>query len=131
MEIENRNGEGNIAFIVDDIEGDMGRDTVMKLIQQADGNVIITIKKLCEEPVSIEFCSSSGGGRRPIIAKKLRELVAELAKDEVLKTINPIARMKIDECTAENPCCDRRGEYNGYASGVILFKCPKHCSCHD
>lgn len=35
------------------------------------------------------------------------------------------------ECTASNPCCDRRDEYNGYASGPLLFKCPKSCPCHD
>jgi len=35
------------------------------------------------------------------------------------------------ECTDENPCCDRRGEYNGFASGPPLFECPKHCRCHD
>jgi len=35
------------------------------------------------------------------------------------------------KCTDENPCCERRGEYNGYHSGPLLFECPKHCSCHD
>jgi len=35
------------------------------------------------------------------------------------------------ECTAENPCCGRRDEYNGFASGPPLFECPKHCRCHD
>lgn len=35
------------------------------------------------------------------------------------------------KCTPENPCCDRRGEYNGFASGPLIFECPKHCSCHD
>ena len=34
-------------------------------------------------------------------------------------------------CTEENPCCDRRGEYNGYGSGPLKFVCPKHCPCHD
>jgi len=34
-------------------------------------------------------------------------------------------------CSEENPCCDRRGEYNGYGSGPLKFVCPKHCSCHD
>ena len=34
-------------------------------------------------------------------------------------------------CTEENPCCDRRGEYNGFSSGPLKFVCPKHCSCHD
>ncbi|HDZ27329.1 MAG TPA: hypothetical protein ENH65_12565 [Candidatus Aminicenantes bacterium] len=28
-------------------------------------------------------------------------------------------------------CCDRRNEYNGFASGEFSFVCPKHCSCHD
>ena len=36
------------------------------------------------------------------------------------------------ECTEENPCCDRRNEYNGFGSdGPLKFTCPKHCSCHD
>ena len=34
-------------------------------------------------------------------------------------------------CGVENPCCDRRGEYNGFGSGELKFVCPKHCSCHD
>lgn len=28
-------------------------------------------------------------------------------------------------------CCDRGDEYNGFASGPLLFVCPKHCGCHD
>ena len=36
------------------------------------------------------------------------------------------------KCTEENPCCDRRGEYNGFGSdGPLKFVCPKHCMCHD
>ena len=34
-------------------------------------------------------------------------------------------------CTPEDPCCDKRGEYNGLGSGPLIFVCPKHCSCHD
>lgn len=34
-------------------------------------------------------------------------------------------------CTAETPCCDRRDEYNGFASGPLKFVCPMHCRCHD
>lgn len=37
-------------------------------------------------------------------------------------------------CTHMNPCCDRRGEYNGFGSdGPTLFQCdvPNGCSCHD
>jgi hypothetical protein len=28
-------------------------------------------------------------------------------------------------------CCDRGDEYNGFASGPLLFVCPKDCGCHD
>jgi len=35
------------------------------------------------------------------------------------------------DCTEENPCCDHRNEYNGFASGPLKFICPKHCSCHN
>ncbi len=34
-------------------------------------------------------------------------------------------------CNESNPCCDRRDEYNGFASGPLKFVCPKSCSCHD
>ena len=46
-------------------------------------------------------------------------------------TIEEFCRLKSQTCTAENPCCDRRGEYNGFGSGELKFVCPKHCSCHD
>jgi len=36
-----------------------------------------------------------------------------------------------EECTDANPCCDRRGEYNGFATGRVIFECPEHCNCHD
>ena len=39
--------------------------------------------------------------------------------------------MPSELCSEENPCCDRRNEYNGFASGPLSFVCPKHCSCHD
>lgn len=28
-------------------------------------------------------------------------------------------------------CCQRAGEYNGFASGPLEFVCPEHCACHD
>lgn len=35
-------------------------------------------------------------------------------------------------CDAARPCCDRRGEYNGFGSdGPRLFECPRSCPCHD
>lgn len=131
MKVENWKGEANVSFKVVDIDGDMGEDTKMDLIQQADGDVIVILHTPERGSLSVEFCSSCGGGRIPTIANKLRELIAELRKDEALKTINPVARMKIGECTEVNPCCDRRGEYNGFGSGQLLFECPKHCWCHD
>lgn len=38
---------------------------------------------------------------------------------------------KSQSCTEESPCCNRRGEYNGFGSGILKFVCPKHCPCHD
>lgn len=35
------------------------------------------------------------------------------------------------ECSDANPCCDRANEYNGFASGPLIFACPKGCPCHD
>jgi hypothetical protein len=29
------------------------------------------------------------------------------------------------------PCCARAGEYNGFDSGPVTFRCPQSCSCHD
>ncbi len=56
---------------------------------------------------------------------KYRKQGAEI---EVFEEITPPA---VAECTADNPCCDRRDEYNGFASGPLKFVCPKHCRCHD
>ena len=86
MKIENRNGEANVSFVIDDIEGDMGQDTRLRLLVQADGDVVLSLTDIDGQyRGSIEFCSSNGGGRYPIIAKKLRELVAELAKPQQIR----------------------------------------------
>jgi len=77
--IKDHEGTEHQQIIVKDIEGDMGEGTRMQLLQQPDGDVIITLynpeKGIIE---SIEFCSSSGGGRRPIIAQRLRDLIHDL-----------------------------------------------------
>jgi hypothetical protein len=79
MKIDNRESGDNI--IIRGIEGDMGEDTQLSLLQQPDGDVIVVISDMVKHQLfSIEFCTSNGGGRRPIIAKKLRELIAELVK---------------------------------------------------
>jgi len=79
MEIENRNGEGNVSFIISGIEGDMGERATMTLIQQADGDVLLRLSDdEAGRSMKIEFCSSSGGGQRPIIAQRLRDLIRDL-----------------------------------------------------
>ena len=40
------------------------------------------------------------------------------------------------QCTGMNEngnhtCCERAGEYNGFASGPSFFDCPENCPCHD
>ena len=78
--------EGTVAEVikVQEIQGDMGESERMQLLQQHDGDVIVTLYDVEKGQIgSIEFCTSNGGGRYPVIAKKLRELVAELvALDE-------------------------------------------------
>ena len=46
-------------------------------------------------------------------------------------TYPKLDKEKAFECSPETPCCDRRDEYNGYASGPFSFVCPKNCDCHD
>jgi hypothetical protein len=76
--IVNDEGTNHQTVIIKDIEGDMGESIKMQLLQQPDGDVIVsfydTQKCILE---SIEFCTSTGGGRCPFIAKKLRELIKE------------------------------------------------------
>lgn len=48
-----------------------------------------------------------------------------------VRDIKPGVVEEFEDCTEKNPCCDRRNEYNGFASGPLKFVCPKHCSCHD
>ena len=58
----------------------------------------------------------------------LNEMAFEVHHLTAFETKKP---EKAPECTTENPCCDRRDEYNGFASGPLIFECPKNCSCHD
>ena len=139
---------------VQEIQGDMGEAERMQLLQQPDGDVILSLYNVEKgQTGSIEFCTRHGGGRYPIIAKKLRELIAELVKldkspwentseittpkeivVEQKTTLVPGSRFhlySVLDCSEESPCCERRGEYNGYASGPLIFTCPNHCSCHD
>ena len=50
--------------------------------------------------------------------------------------LGPVA-IVVNECPGHGrggggePCCDRAGEYNGFASGSLTFVCPKSCACHD
>jgi len=70
----------------------------------------------------------------------LGQLIIKWDNGRTLSLIPGVDKFKIVEertlpfklaCTEENPCCDRRGEYNGFSSGPLSFACPKHCSCHD
>ena len=63
---------------------------------------------------------------KPIhMSEEAREKMRQQAIEAALECV------RAGECTEENPCCDRRGEYNGFASGPLSFVCPRHCSCHD
>lgn len=82
MEIRKGDGNGNMAFEVRRIEGDMGETIFLDLLQQADGDVIVALQDLeTGRRLSLEFCTSNGGGRNPAIAKKLRELIAIICNE--------------------------------------------------
>ncbi len=77
--------EGTVAEVihVSEIEGDMGEDVVMSLMQQPDGDMILGLyHPHTNERLSVEFCTFNGGGRRPWVAKKLRELLELLCVSE-------------------------------------------------
>ncbi len=72
-------GTNNQTIIIRDIEGDMGETAKMQLLQQPDGDVVLSFYDTQKGFLdSLEFCTSSGGGRNPIIAKKLRDLISAL-----------------------------------------------------
>ncbi len=74
--VENRNGEANIEVIVRGIPDDMGGRVIMDLIQQADGDVIVALQDTeTGRRLSMEFCTSAGGGRDPEITRALAALV--------------------------------------------------------
>ena len=52
------NGEANIAYSINGIQGDMGEETIMDLIWQADGDIIVVLSHPRRGSLSIEFCTS-------------------------------------------------------------------------
>lgn len=80
-----------------------------------DGNVIVPSHR------------ASPANRIRLLAKAGALIAAEI--DRLQRVVE---RHEAAKCSATNPCCDRRDEYNGYGSdGPRLFTCPKHCGCHD
>ena len=84
MEIEDKKGEGNVAYRIIYVEGDMGQTTQLNLILQADGDVVLALNdKETGQRLSIEFCTiGGGGGRNPIIIKGLQRIIADLIKEK-------------------------------------------------
>lgn len=77
------NNEGTVhqQIIIKDIEGDMGEDSRLQLLQQSDGDVVLTLYNIREGCMdSIEFCSRSGGSRYPWVASRLREIISIFLK---------------------------------------------------
>ncbi|KKK59457.1 hypothetical protein LCGC14_3034170 [marine sediment metagenome] len=67
-----KDNEGTIheTIKVKDIEGDMGEDTRLHLLQQRDGDVVLVLSNIREGNMgSIEFCTGNGGGRKPVIGR--------------------------------------------------------------
>lgn len=84
MEIENdRDSGGNLRIA--DIQGDMGESTRLNLLEQPDGDIIVSIYEIKDglkmPALSIEFCTTSGGGRNPIITRGLQQIILKLAEE--------------------------------------------------
>ena len=76
MKVVKGDGNGNLAFRITDIAGDMGEPTRLDLIQQADGDVIVVLRDIeTGVQLAIEFCTLFGGGRNPIISQKTLRLI--------------------------------------------------------
>ena len=74
--IKNHEGTEHQQIIIRDIQGDMGEPSRLQLLQQPDGDVVLTIYNQEAGFIeSIEFCSSSGGGKLPMVTQKLREII--------------------------------------------------------
>lgn len=77
--IINDKGTAHQTIIIKDIEGDMGEDERLQMLQQPDGDVILTLYNPDKGKIgSIEFCSGGGGGHHPEFTKKLRECIKAL-----------------------------------------------------
>lgn len=69
----------------------------------------------------------------------MRQRIEEVAagEDAAEDLHGPTDLVELNECPGHaqggrgDPCCDRVGEYNGFASGPTTFQCPRNCSCHD
>lgn len=84
---------GPLQIKVTGVSGDMGEAAIMNLLITADGDAILTLKdptpisesvfraKLGQE-ITLQFCTSFGGSRRPQIARKLRELALLMLEDQ-------------------------------------------------
>ena len=86
------NGEANIAYSINGIQGDMGEETIMDLIWQADGDIIVVLSHPRRGSLSIEFCTSFGGGRNPDLTSKLRDVVKLLIEQNKNKKRRPPVR---------------------------------------
>lgn len=61
-----------------------------------------------------------------------KEVMDKVKVDKEQSLMNERKELVESKCTEENPCCERRDEYNGFGSdGPIIFKCSKSCMCHD
>jgi hypothetical protein len=86
MEISEDEREKGGNLRITEIEGDMGQSTRLGLILQPDGDVIVSMYEIREDGLrspgsSIEFCTLHGGGKHPIIASGLRQIMLKLAEE--------------------------------------------------
>lgn len=66
---------------------DMNPDDRLRIMQQEDGDMIVSIVTLPKEPyinstMAVEFCTRAGGGRSPKTLLALKALMEAMKEDE-------------------------------------------------
>lgn len=69
----------------------------------------------------------------PNVTGNLVDSSSSTGDNSAIAKLSPVLE-RAGSCTPATPCCDRRGEYNGFGSdGPVSFFCTREggCMCHD
>lgn len=71
-------------YRVTGLEDDMGKNTSLEILVQPDGDIVFAIvDKSTGRRLSVEVCTSSGGGRNITFNRSAKAFVEALARQEI------------------------------------------------